>query len=117
MLFRSDKDISFLYQKAKFLAFCSYTEGFGLPIIESILRGTPVIASDIPVSREVAGEYCVYFEQDNVQDLCDKIEFYSKDHAKYLKMKRRLQNFTCNNWDQSAEMMKKGILEFREALK
>lgn len=40
----NDKAIGYLYQHAEFLAFCSYTEGFGLPLIEGICRGTPVIA-------------------------------------------------------------------------
>lgn len=68
-----DKAISYLYQHADFLAFCSYTEGFGLPIIEALQRGTPVLAADIPVLREVGGNHCIWFEQDNVPDLCEKV--------------------------------------------
>lgn len=68
-----DKAISYLYQHAEFLAFCSYTEGFGLPIIEALQRGTPVLAADIPVLREVGGDHCIWFEQDNVSDLCEKV--------------------------------------------
>lgn len=68
-----DKSITYLYQNAKCLAFCSYTEGFGLPLIEAVMRGTPVIASDIPVSREIMGDSCIWFEQDNVEDFCKKI--------------------------------------------
>lgn len=68
-----DKSITYLYQNAKFLLFCSYMEGFGLPLIEAVMRGTPVLAADIPVLREVIGDYCMWFEQDNVEELCDKI--------------------------------------------
>ena len=68
-----DDAITYLYQHAKFLAFCSYTEGFGLPIIEAIQRGTPVLAADVPVLREVGGEYCVWFEQDNAEELCERV--------------------------------------------
>lgn len=75
----SDKDIAYFYQHAECLAFLSYTEGFGLPIIEALQRGTPVIAADIPVLREVGGDYCVWFEQDNVEEFCEKIRRCSRD--------------------------------------
>ena len=69
-----DNEIAYLYQHASFLAFLSYTEGFGLPIIEALQRGTPVIAADIPVLREVGGDYCVWVEQDNVKELYKRIK-------------------------------------------
>ncbi len=71
-----DKEIAYLYQHAEMLAFLSYTEGFGLPIIEAMQRGTPVLASDIPVLREVGGECCLWVEQDNVEDLCEKVKMH-----------------------------------------
>ncbi len=71
---QNDKEIAYLYQHAKFLAFLSYTEGFGLPIIEALQRGAPVIAADVPVLREVGGENCVWFEQDNVGKFLEKVK-------------------------------------------
>jgi hypothetical protein len=38
----------------------SFAEGFGLPVIEALAVGTPVIASDLPAHREVAGDLAVY---------------------------------------------------------
>lgn len=69
-----DNAITYLYQQAECLAFCSYTEGFGLPVIEAMKRGTPVLAADIPVLREVGEDYCVWFEQDNAMELCEKVK-------------------------------------------
>jgi glycosyltransferase involved in cell wall biosynthesis len=40
----------------------SFTEGFGLPVVESLALGTPVIASDIPAHREVGGALAVYLD-------------------------------------------------------
>lgn len=40
----------------------SYAEGFGIPIIEALAANTPVLCSDIPVFREVAGELADYFD-------------------------------------------------------
>ena len=40
----------------------SYAEGFGIPIIEALAANTPVVCSDIPVFREVAGDLAEYFD-------------------------------------------------------
>lgn len=111
-----DKAISYLYQHAKLLAFCSYTEGFGLPLIESIMRGTPVIASDIPVSREVAGDYCMWFEQDNAEELCNIVKELQEDEEKYRKWKEHLQDFKATTWEECAEGMFLCIQSERKAV-
>jgi glycosyltransferase involved in cell wall biosynthesis len=49
-----------LYQQAALVLFPSAAEGFGFPVIEALACGTPVIASDLDVLREVGGEACVY---------------------------------------------------------
>lgn len=51
-----------IYLRAQVLIVASLAEGFGLPIIEAAQRGLPIIARDIPVLREVAGEYALYFQ-------------------------------------------------------
>ncbi len=45
-----------LYRDAYALVFPSFYEGFGLPVLEAMARGTPVICTDIPVLREVAAD-------------------------------------------------------------
>ena len=106
---QSDQAIAYLYQNARFLAFCSYTEGFGLPLIEGIMRGTPVIASDIPVSREVAGDYCIWFPQDDARAFCNLVKHYQENEREYLEMKARLGEFQCITWEESSERMRKVI--------
>ena len=49
-----------LYGRAEFLAFPSLYEGFGLPLLEAMHAGTPIVASDLPVTREVAGDSAIY---------------------------------------------------------
>ena len=106
----NDNAISFLYQNAKFLAFCSYTEGFGLPIIEALQRGTPVIAADIPVSREVGGDYCLWFEQDNAAALCEVAGAVGKSKEQYDRIKKNIQLYKAVTWKESCEMVDK-VLE------
>lgn len=100
-----DKAIAFLYQHAKFLAFCSYTEGFGLPIIEAIQRGTPVLAADVPVLREVGGDYCVWFEQDNAGELCEIVDKYSKSQDLYENNKKMLNTYVPFKWEECGSRM------------
>lgn len=55
----TDADLQALYAGAAIFAFPSLHEGFGLPVLEAMAAGTPVIASDIPALREVAGDAAV----------------------------------------------------------
>jgi glycosyltransferase involved in cell wall biosynthesis len=50
----SEPELAWLYEHAEILLFPSLYEGFGLPLLEAMARGKPVIAADTPVFREVA---------------------------------------------------------------
>jgi glycosyltransferase involved in cell wall biosynthesis len=52
-------ELQALYVGATVFAFPSFHEGFGLPVLEAMASGAPVVASDIPAIREVAGEAAV----------------------------------------------------------
>jgi len=56
-----DAELDYCYRRSASLITASYAEGFNLPIIESLQRGRPVLAGDIPVHREVAGDFAHYF--------------------------------------------------------
>ncbi len=55
----SEAELWALYSGAALFAFPSLHEGFGLPVLEAMAAGAPVVASDIPAVREVAGEAAV----------------------------------------------------------
>lgn len=61
----SDEYLEKVYEKCICLLAPSEGEGFGLPLIEAAQKDLPIIARDIPVFREVAGEYAYYFNNDN----------------------------------------------------
>lgn len=65
----SDAELDYCYQAARMLIFPSRVEGFGLPIVESLNRGLPVLASDIPIHREVGGKNIGYFDLDQPEHL------------------------------------------------
>lgn len=58
----SDEYLARLYENCSCLLAASEGEGFGLPLIEAAQYGIPIIARDLGVFREVAGEYAIYFD-------------------------------------------------------
>jgi glycosyltransferase involved in cell wall biosynthesis len=68
------QDLSDLYKHAYALVFPSFAEGFGLPVVEAMHFGTPLILSDIPVFREIAGDQAVYFDPHSVDSIHDMIQ-------------------------------------------
>jgi glycosyltransferase involved in cell wall biosynthesis len=73
-------DLPSLYREAHFFVFPSLAEGFGLPLLESLASGTPVLCSDIPVFHEIGHELPVYFKNDAAPDLAEKIDFLWKQN-------------------------------------
>ena len=61
----NDDDLSFLYQRALCLVFPSRTEGFGLPVLEAMALGCPVVSSDAASLPEVCGEAVLYASPDD----------------------------------------------------
>ncbi len=67
----SSKEKELLYRNALCLLFPSLYEGFGLPIIESLSVGTPVITSNVSAMPEVGGDVCEYVDPLNVANISD----------------------------------------------
>lgn len=69
----SDAEIQWVYRNADRVIQASDAEGYGLPIIEAIHEGASVLASDLPVFREIAGNGITYFNPGCVTSLIQKI--------------------------------------------
>lgn len=84
----ASEDRPALYQAASLFVFPSVYEGFGIPILESLYSGCPVVASDIPVLREAGGEAVLYTDTINTEKFIDSIVTalnkypYSKDQMR-----------------------------------
>lgn len=105
----SDQEIVHLYKNALLVAFPSYNEGFGLPIIEAFDQGALVLAADIPVLKEVGGEYCKYFSLENTDEFVKEVLFYLENKDEYTKDKARIAEYKRYTWDECAEQMRKEI--------
>ena len=69
----SDTSLEHAYSHASALVFPSYVEGFGLPLVEAMQRGLPAMGSDIPIFREIGGEFMAYFDLAEPQNLADLV--------------------------------------------
>jgi len=69
----SDEMLLRLYESATALLAASEGEGFGLPLVEAAQHRLPIIARDLPVFREVAGEHAFYFIGNTADDLAAAI--------------------------------------------
>ena len=58
----TDDEYLSVLRSATALATASYDEGFGIPLVEAMGIGTPVVVSDVPIFREIGGEAAEYFD-------------------------------------------------------
>lgn len=113
----NDATVDHLYKNAFAVAFPTFNEGFGLPVIEAFERGTPVIASDIAVVHEVAGDFADYFDPTDSADLVRCVDKLISDPAEYEKKKAHLKDFVPYTWDQSAVDMMNALLLTQENIR
>jgi len=102
-----NSNLVFFYNLADVFVTCSYYEGFGLPLLEALGCGCPVVCSDIPVFREVAGDGALFslpFDYDsfatNIYNILNDKEL-RKDVAKKAFLQK--DNFS---WHKAAVKMK-----------
>ena len=101
-----DEKLQTMYQNALLSVYPSLYEGFGLPPLESMTYGCPVINSDIPALREVSQDAALYVDPYNVEDITQKIEQLLVDEPlrKELQEKGLLQ-IKKYSWDKSAKQV------------
>jgi len=104
----SDAELDYCYRHAKAFLFPSKDEGFGLPIVESLSYGLPVLVSDIPIHREVGGPFCAYFDLSDPGTLARQIEDFERSGA--LPGVAPAKGFRPVNWDDSARDFVRQIL-------
>ena len=77
----TDEGLTSLYRRAAAFVYPSLYEGFGLPPLEAMTCGCPVLVSDIPPHREVCGEAALYCDPRDIDDVAAKIDRIMSDAA------------------------------------
>ncbi|GHU45345.1 hypothetical protein AGMMS50289_16370 [Betaproteobacteria bacterium] len=103
----SDEYLDAVYAASTCLIAASYGEGFGLPLIEAARHKLPVIARDIPVFREVAGQHACYF----TDNLTHTIETWLALHAENQHPKS--DQMPWLSWQESAERLWDQVTDVR----
>jgi glycosyltransferase involved in cell wall biosynthesis len=99
----SDEILNAIYREAHCLVNTSLDEGFCLPVLEAQSRGVPVVCSDIPVLREVAGAGALFFDPKNPIALAENLFKVFADvslHARIANLARH--NATLFSWKRAA---------------
>ena len=94
-----DETLTQYLKHAQALLFPSFSEGFGLPLIEAFLFNTPVILSDLEVFKEIAGnipEYIDPIDGKKWQEMI--IEYSSNDSLRRQKQIKQIKNFSIPTW-------------------
>ncbi len=99
----SDASLAGLYEGAMALCFPSIAEGFGLPVLEAMAAGLPVLASDIPSTRELAANAALYVAGGDERAWADAIGSLASDARLRARLadagRRRAAEFT---WERTA---------------
>lgn len=103
--FVPDEDLVALYKNAQAFVFPSLSEGFGLPGLEAMSCGCPVLCSDIPVFHEIYQKAALYFNPLDSADIARKIlHLLSFNSADYYKLVRKgLKQARRYSWRKMAE--------------
>ena len=101
--FINDKDLIKIIKNAYALVYPSFYEGFGLPVLESMVLGTPVICSENSSLTEVGGDSVLYVNPRNFNDLKVKISYLIKNKKiAHIMSKDGLEQSKKFNWTDTA---------------
>lgn len=93
-----DARMQALIAGARALLMPSFVEGYGLPLVEALEFGAPVIASDLPVFREIAGDIPEYCDPNDQSGWVSTIEAYAGDGPARQDHLKRMAGFRPTRW-------------------
>jgi len=99
----SDEELVALYKGAKAFVMPSFEEGFGIPLLEAMACGCPVVSSNAGALQEVGGNAAIYFDPHNLEDMEDKIDkVLSDEKLREDLIAKGLKRYKQFNWEKLA---------------
>ena len=96
----NDEELAAWIAGARALLMPSFVEGFGLPVVEALQLGTPVIASDLPVYHEIVGDRPTYLDPTDVPDWTEAISDFTGDGPERRRQMTAIQGYHGPTWEQ-----------------
>lgn len=107
----TDTQLNILYDNCYCLVQASFYEGFGLPVVEALQHGKPVIASTGGSLPEVGGEFCMYFNPTQPIELYESLKKILASDIEYNHLVKRIRNeYQPFSWEDSAKQFLECIL-------
>ena len=104
--FVEDADLPSFYKNAECFVLPSLYEGFGLPVVEAMQYGCPVLTSNVSSLPEAGGDAALYFDPYDEKDIASKIEEVLSDNLLREKMKSKgFEQVKKFNWEKSARQV------------
>ena len=97
-----DEMLCRLYNRAEAFIYPSLYEGFGIPLLEAMACGCPVIASRIPSSVEIAGDCPLYIEPAALDDMIHAFDLVLSEGKDSSRVKAGLEHVKLYSWDKTA---------------
>jgi glycosyltransferase involved in cell wall biosynthesis len=102
----SNEELNHLYVAARAVTQISEAEGFGLPVLEAMACGAPVIASDATATAEAAGDAALLVPPTNLERIAEAIAHLRDDDASWQNLRQRgLERARHFTWDETARQM------------
>ncbi len=100
----SDDDLPNFYKKAELFVLPSLYEGFGLPVLEAMRYGCPVVTSNVSSLPEAGGDAALYFKPEDVDDIKNTIEKVLTDKSLKEKMiEKGRDHYKKFTWEKAAK--------------